>query len=321
MVHFESQPNSAPSTLLKLLGGIDAQRLGVALCVLVGAGLLVSWIGSGSTSSLIMTLVFALLVMVGMLSLVGLASGLLKISPLGMVGDAQTPLLDELPEGVLVTDDQARLVYANSAYLDIAGENREHPPTIEQLFSGEVAAAEPVYRLIQAVKRGDHWQEEFRITGTLGEECDKGPKASWYRISVKPDTRFANVREAQGNILGNEENILGHKDVALGNGPANIWQIAEITRERHRQEESFGKLQEIMDYLDQAPAGFFSADHEGRVDYLNATLANWLGLDLAEAVASPPLLKEIISGTGRPFWHKRSTCPVIKVIGKPLTST
>ena len=35
------------------------------------------------------------------------------------------------------------------------------------------------------------------------------------------------------------------------------------------------------------PAGFFTADGEGTIDYLNATLAQWLGLDLADVAERP----------------------------------
>ena len=60
------------------------------------------------------------------------------------------------------------------------------------------------------------------------------------------------------------------------------WLIADITRERAHQENIFQELQHAIDYLDHAPAGFFSLEPDGRIVYLNATLAEWLGIDLAE---------------------------------------
>ena len=45
-------------------------------------------------------------------------------------------------------------------------------------------------------------------------------------------------------------------------------------------------MQAAIAYLDSAPAGFFTADADGNIEYLNATLAQWLGLDLSE-VAEP----------------------------------
>ena len=46
-----------------------------------------------------------------------------------------------------------------------------------------------------------------------------------------------------------------------------------MTRERERQENVFQELQHAIDYLDHAPAGFFSVDADGDIVYLNATLA------------------------------------------------
>ncbi len=64
--------------------------------------------------------------------------------------------------------------------------------------------------------------------------------------------------------------------------PLHIWQITDITSERDDQERFFKELQNAIDYLDHAPAGFFSAGRKGEIFYLNATLAEWLGLDLTK---------------------------------------
>ena len=65
-------------------------------------------------------------------------------------------------------------------------------------------------------------------------------------------------------------------------GALVVWQVDEITQDRAREETSFAKVQAAIDYLDNAPAGFFTADADGRIEYLNATLAQWLGLDLSD---------------------------------------
>ena len=57
-------------------------------------------------------------------------------------------------------------------------------------------------------------------------------------------------------------------------------------------------MQQAIAYLDNAPAGFFTADADGTIDYLNATLAQWLGLDLAEIAGAPLKLAEIMSQDG-----------------------
>ena len=61
-----------------------------------------------------------------------------------------------------------------------------------------------------------------------------------------------------------------------------LWTVADVTRERERHENVFQELQHAIDFLDHAPAGFFSADARGDIFYMNATLADWLDYDLAQ---------------------------------------
>ncbi len=54
-------------------------------------------------------------------------------------------------------------------------------------------------------------------------------------------------------------------------------------------------MQAAIAYLDSAPAGFFTADAGGNIEYLNATLAQWLGLDLSEVAGRALKLQEFMS--------------------------
>ena len=81
-----------------------------------------------------------------------------------------------------------------------------------------------------------------------------------------------------------------------------MWSIADVTRERERHENVFQELQHAIDYLDHAPAGFFSVDAKGAVVYLNATLATWLDQDLAQIGVGAGIgsltLNDIVAGEG-----------------------
>ena len=77
-----------------------------------------------------------------------------------------------------------------------------------------------------------------------------------------------------------------------------VWSIADITRDRERQEDVFRELQHAIEYLDHAPCGFFSVSPAGDVIYVNATLANWLDYDLAEIGSGGLKLTDIVSGDG-----------------------
>ena len=77
-----------------------------------------------------------------------------------------------------------------------------------------------------------------------------------------------------------------------------VWSLSDVTRERERQENVFQELQHAVDYLDHAPAGFFSVDGKGDVVYLNATLANWLDQDLAQVGSGGLKLADLVAGDG-----------------------
>src|SRR5665213_2697023 len=77
-----------------------------------------------------------------------------------------------------------------------------------------------------------------------------------------------------------------------------VWSISDVTRDRERQENVFQELQHAIDYLDHAPAGFFSVDAAGTIVYLNATLAAWLDHDLAQVGAGALKLDDMIAGEG-----------------------
>jgi len=206
---------------------------------------------------------------VGVFSLFALASGILRIAAKEPVSPMIKEVVDGAADGVLVTDRDGRVVYANAAYLDLidASDLSDMRP-VERVFIGDADASEAIYRLLKAAREGKRVQQEVRVAGT------KGRPARWLRLRVRP----------------------------LGDGARapriTAWTITDVTRERERQENVFQELQHAIDYLDHAPAGFFSADAKGNVIYLNATLANWLDQDLAQVGSGGLSLADLVAGDG-----------------------
>src|SRR5690606_15326561 len=112
--------------------------------------------------------------------------------------------------------------------------------TVERLFTGAPEVSEAIYRLSQAVREGRAAGEEIRLAPALN-----GAEAAWYRVRVRPLAR-------------------------PGGRNAALWTIADVTRDRERQENVFQELQHAIDYLDHAPAGFLSIDPAGEIVYMNA---------------------------------------------------
>jgi two-component system cell cycle sensor histidine kinase/response regulator CckA len=138
---------------------------------------------------------------------------------------------------------------------------------VERVFVGDPDVSEAVYRLLKAGRDGRRLQEEVRIAAQSGEP------ARWLRLRVRP--------------LGADPG---------GTRKATVWTVADVTRDRVRQENVFQELQHAIDYLDHAPAGFFSVDGNGEISYINATLAGWLGYDLARVGSGGLHLADLLPG-------------------------
>ncbi|MGA7788094.1 MAG: response regulator [Xanthobacteraceae bacterium] len=240
----------------------------VVAVVLVAAATAIVFLGGSNAQPYILAFL-ATLATVGVFSLFALAAGILRVSG----GAASQPLVkaivDGAFDGLVVTDRDGRVVYANAAYLDLidATDVTDIRP-VERAFIGDADASEAIYRLLKAAREGKRLEEEVRIAGL------KGRPARWLRFKIRP--------------LGE-----GRRDRQL-----TVWSLADVTKERERQENVFQVLQHSIDYLDHAPAGFFSVDDKGDIVYLNATLANWLDQDLAQVGSGGLKLADLVAGDG-----------------------
>jgi two-component system cell cycle sensor histidine kinase/response regulator CckA len=247
--------------------------IGLAL-VLAGAAAAFAVMDRAVAQPFILALL-GILAVVGVFCLFAGAIGFLRLSARpGESNPLASAFVDTLEDGALITDIDGRLVYANKAYAELTGaETAADIRVVERVFSSDPDATDAIFRLSQAMRDGRKAQEEIRMPFPLGRAEGK---ARWYRVSVRP-------LQVSGNASG--------KVMA-------VWQLSDITRDRAEQENSFQELQRVINFLDHAPAGFLSSDAQGRIVYLNATLADWLGYDLAQFDAGDLGLSDIVRGDG-----------------------
>jgi len=194
------------------------------------------------------------------------AAGVFQFSGAASRNDIPRLVCDGNTDGLIVTGGGGKILYANQAYLTLAGAHGlADARTIERLFSGSPEISEAIYRLAQAARNGKANVEEVRLSPPLNREGEAG----WYKIKVGP--------------------------LLLESGQACLWSVADVTRERERQETVFQELRHAIDFLDHAPAGFFSCRRNGDVCYMNGTLAGWLGYDPAEAGAGCLKLTDFVA--------------------------
>ena len=245
----------------------------IVLVLLVAAGIVavavaLMTIGRAQAQPYILG-VLALLAMVGLFNLFAFAAGIIRFTDRSAEDPVMGRIADYAYDGLAVTNARGHVVYSNAAYLAITGaSSAQDVRPIERVFIGNPDVSEAVFRLLKAGREGKRQQEEVRIAGT------DGAQGRWLRMRVRP--------------LGE-----GKREAKYA-----VWSIADITRDRERQEDVFKELQHAIEYLDHAPCGFFSVNPAGEVIYVNATLANWLDHDLAEIGSGGLKLTDIVSGDG-----------------------
>ncbi|PNG28025.1 cell cycle histidine kinase CckA [Methylocella silvestris] len=237
------------------------------MILIAGAAALVL-LAPPQTAVMIATAALALFAGIGVFATFALSAGLLRVAERGSRGGDLTRFVcDANPDGLIATDANGAILYANRAYRAFcAASSLEELRPVERLAGGgSPEASEAVYRLAQAAREGRAHVEETRL-------C-LSPGAGWRRIEARP----LELSGAQR---------------------ATLWTVADITREREQQETTFQELRRAIDCLDNAPAGFFSCRSDGTIDYLNATLASWLDCDLAEAGSGGLKLGVFLSDDG-----------------------
>src|ERR1700731_4526884 len=154
-----------------------------------------------------------LLAMVGLFNLFAFAAGIIRFADRLTDDPVKGRIADQAYDGLAVTDSSGHVVYSNAAYLALTGAaGAQDVRPVERVFIGNPDVSEAVFRLLKASRVGKRQQEEVRLSGT------DGAHGRWLRMRVRP--LGAGRREAR----------------------YSVWSIADITRDRERQEDVFKEV-------------------------------------------------------------------------------
>ena len=238
------------------------------ICLVIGVALL-AYLGVERLGEPIFIAALGVFASVGVFFLFALLIGMVKLSPNRGGNEFLNSLIAEMDTGLIITDHDNRIVYANKAYARLLGLVEEDDvESVETLFSRRPEASDVVYKIANSAKDGIPRTEEVRLSSGL-KSGDEG--ARWFRLGAR---KIVNSPKSKRLIA---------------------WQLSDVTTDRIAQETAFQELQDAIHYLDHAPAGFIASDANGSLIYLNATLADWLGIDLTLFSAGEMNMQEIIS--------------------------
>ncbi len=163
-----------------------------------------------------------------------------------MSGRSEFALIEAMDEPALITDKSLSPLAANAAYLDIAesagvlGES-DRPPMMSRLFGGDPVLSAPMFRLSKAAQSGQARREDLPATSALNGKLVR------YQASVGP--------ASNGCVLWRlrETGVAGEHAAPAGEGARDL-------------------------FLDDSPVGFFAAQADGAIVYMNRALRSVLGI-------------------------------------------
>lgn len=236
--------------------------------LIIGVSLL-AYFGPNRLGEPLFLAILGIFASIGVFFIFAMVVGIIQLSSAIKADDFSKDLIGSMDTSIVVSDVDGRVIYANEAYAELLGaQTREEITSVEAVFSKLPEANEIIYKMANAAKKGIASIEEVRLKSGL----NNANGARWFRLRAKG--MISPVDEKQ----------------------VTVWQVSDVTNDRKNQENTFQELQDAIHYLDHAPAGFMASEENGALVYINATLADWLGMDLTRFEAGSINMQDIISG-------------------------
>ena len=194
----------------------------------------------------------SLLAIVGVFALFSTAAGFLRFADKASSDEFYRLAVETESDGIQITAGDGSTLIANQAFRAFLSDGAtSRTGTLEERLAAEPQAAEALYRLMRAVDKQQAHVEEFRVRWT----ASAARPTQWLRLSVTPVAASGQHERA----------------------PLSLWRLTDITLERAREQEVTHGLEAVLAHYDTMPVGYMSLTSDNRIEYLNTTLANWLG--------------------------------------------
>jgi two-component system, cell cycle sensor histidine kinase and response regulator CckA len=176
--------------------------------------------------------------------------------------DILSQALDASPDPQLIVAPDGRIAYANTAFHELFP---EAGGLALARLSAALADPEPMADFERLKSRAD---AGVRAIAALPLRDSRGGRAGWFNIAVNP---------------------------IAGRPGYSFWDIQDITARHEMEAVIRDERNKLVEFLDDAPIGFYSVDGDGRFLFVNRTLAGWLGATPAEIVGSDARLHDFLA--------------------------
>lgn len=177
--------------------------------------------------------------------------------------------------GWMIAGEGGRVLYVNAAAMGLLEIDVPTTPVSVAEFAADPEIGERLRRIERLAGGGGKGHEEVPLR--------IGDATRWLRISA------ASIKGAPRTVL---------------------WRIEDATAEHEMQAAIEAEQEKLIDFIDTAPVGFYSADRSGRFQFVNGTLAGWLGyspeelvrgnLMVSDVIAPGPEQENVVEGTADP---------------------
>ncbi len=168
---------------------------------------------------------------------------------------------ETMNDGLMVLDEAGRCLYRNPSFRDNFQAGLDRPvDVLEGMVPEDSPTSEELRRLRDSAALGDSAHAEIALPAPAGD-------TAWWRFGVIP---------------------LGEGRVA--------WRAVDVTARRVMERTLRGELEALLDMMDHLPAGYFMCDGDGRMRFVNASLASWFGITPQGLLQERPRLADLLPG-------------------------
>ena len=228
----------------------------------IGVGVFILYAAEVISGVRVVAMVVAIIALAGLVGVAAIAALWVHGGLEGRL-DILSQALEASPDAQLIVAPDGRVAYANTAFTSLfAPEGGGSPLDRLAAAVSDLEAGIDLQRLRSQAMAG------ARAIAALPLKDARGAAAGWFNVAVNP---------------------------IPGRPGYSFWHIQDITARHEMERVIRDERNRLVDFLDEAPIGFYSVDGDGRFLFVNPTLARWLGATAAELVGGDVRLREFLA--------------------------